>query len=133
MKNFLFSLLIMLMVMSSLACAMPTCTDKIESSSATQLKQPCADHYSNSQDSKKNDNKVNFLLDCMGVDLQKTDYASFNAPDLKVDFIVYASLTDVLTNQFINFDSNAIRGSPLRSDTSVIGLSVYQTTQRFRL
>jgi len=91
---------------------------------------PC---HQQSKEDADGEGGVMLMQDCMGVDLQKSDTASIDKPDLKTDFVVYASLTDVLTNQLTQIDSNAIRGPPMRPDIVATYLPVYQTTQRFRL
>lgn len=116
--------------MPSLVCGVSLCP--MQSAQAAEISAdksvPC--HEQSQEDT---DSGVMLMQDCMGVDFQKSDTASIDKPDLKTDFVVYASLTDVLTNQLTQIDSNAIRGPPLRPDIVATYLPVYQTTQRFRL
>lgn len=135
MRKFLYSLLILLMLMPSLACAMPTCGPKAKESAAASL--PCAEHHpGHDTGSKKEGGKgnVNLLIDCMGVDMQKADTASLDKPDIKKDLIVYTLVADVSPSRFLPADAGAIRGPPpdwpALSQTQP---SILLTTQRLRI
>ena len=112
-RKFLFSFLVVLMITPSLACAMPTCADR--TGSMSQVEQPCADHHSNSQDSEKDTKQVNLLLDCMGVDLQKSDTASIDKPDLKIDLVSYAPYSETVASLTVLSSADTIRGPPDRA------------------
>ena len=131
MRKFLFSFLVLLMIMPSLLCAMPSCADK--EGSVAQSEQPCANHYSNGLDGDNDINQVNLLLDCMSVDLQKGDPSSYDKANFETDLVAYDFLTVVLADPFAEIDSNSIRGSPSSPDIYPTNLPVYQTTKRFRL
>lgn len=130
-RKFLFSFLVVLMITPSLACAMPTCADR--TGSMTQVEQPCADHHSNNQDSKKDTNQVNLLLDCMSVDLQKADSISVDKPDLEIDQVSYALYSETLASLTILSNIDTIRGPPNRASLPLKALPIFMTTQRFRI
>jgi hypothetical protein len=130
-KNFIAAFLVVLMLMPSLACAMPTCTGK----EAAAVNKPCAEHHpGHDSKSSKQSGKVNLLIDCMGVDLQKADTASMEKPDLKIGFVVYALANETASDFIIHKDAGSIRGPPpdwpalLRTQPSIL-----LTTQRFRI
>ena len=132
MRKFLFSFLILLMLTPSLACAMPSCVKgaKAEMSSS----QPCAEHHPGHESGKKETGKVNLLLDCMGVDMQKADTASIDKPDLKKDFVVYALANDAPVIQVLHTDEGTIRGPPPDwPNLHETQPSLILTTQRFRI
>lgn len=133
MRKFLYSLLILLMLMPSLACAMPTCGPKAEESAAATL--PCAEHHPGHEtDDKKENGKVNLLIDCMGVDMQKADTASLDKLDIKKDLIVYTLVADAAVSRFAPTDVGTIRGPP--PDWPVLSQtqpSILLTTQRLRI
>ena len=91
---------------------------------------PCHEQFEENVDGEGG---VMLMQDCMGVDLQKSNMASIDKPDLKTDLVIYASLTNVLNNLLTKIESDSIRGSPLRPDFAAIDLPIYQVTQRFRL
>jgi hypothetical protein len=129
MRQLALTFLTVLMLMPSLACAMPMCKSNAQASATP----PCHGATHANQENADQNTSGMLIQDCMGVDLQKSDTVSIDNPDLKTDFVVYASLTNVLTNQLAQIDSNTIRGPPLRPDFVVTDLPVYQTTQRLRL
>lgn len=132
MKKFLAVIMMLVMLTPSLACAMPVCADEAQ---AAATEQPCAEHHPGHESSDKKDTgKVNFLLDCMGVDLQKADTASLDKPDLKADPVIYALAADIVTSPLAHADSSTIRGPP--PDWSALSRtqpSILLTTQRFRI
>jgi hypothetical protein len=135
MRNFLTFLLIFLMLTPSLACAMPTCGPKAKDSVVTAVL-PCADHYPNHEtgSKKQSGGKVNLLIDCMGVDMQKADITSLDKPDIKNDIIVYALVADVAISRFMPTDAGTIRGPP--HDWPALSRTqppILLTTQRFRI
>ncbi len=130
MKKLTLTFLTLLMVMPSLVCGMTLCPMQSAQAAEIGTDKPVPCHEQSQEDAESG---VMLMQDCMGVDLQKSDTASIDKPDLKTDFVVYTSLTDVLTTQLTQIDSNAIRGPPMRPDIVATYLPVYQTTQRFRL
>ena len=132
MRKFIFSFLISLMIMPSLACAMPVCADNKEVfQSATQ---PCAGHHSNeTADQGVQDNQVNLLLDCMGVDLQKSDTSSIDKPDLNIDLVFYAPYSEIVASLTVLSSADTIRGPPDRANLLPKTLPIFMTTQRFRI
>lgn len=134
MRKFLLSFLILLMLTPSLACAMPTCDPKAQESAAATL--PCAEHHPGHQtEGKKESGKVNLLIDCMGVDMQKADTtASLDKFDLKKDLVVYALVAVASVSQLVSADVGTIRGPPPDWPTlSRTQPSILLTTQRFRI
>jgi hypothetical protein len=133
MRNFFTSILVLLMLTPSLACAMPMCFDKAE---AIKAEQPCAGHASDhhGDNSAPKGKAAGIMADCMGVDFQKADTASFDKPDLKSDPVVYTLVANIVTKPLVNIDSGTIRGPPpdwpTRSRTQP---SILLTTQRFRI
>jgi hypothetical protein len=134
-RKFLYSLLIILMLTPSLACAMPTCGPKAKESAAAAL--PCAEHHSGHDTGSKKEGgkgKVNLLIDCMGVDMQKADTASLDKPDIKKDLVIYALVADVSASRFSAADVGTIRGPPPDWPAfSQTQPSILLTTQRLRI
>jgi hypothetical protein len=133
MKKLLLGFMLLLVVTPSLACAMPVCSNK---AGATQSGHPCADHASDhhGDESQSNGKKAGLLADCMGVDFQKATATNIDKPDLKTDFIVYALIDEVLTDQFLYNDKIHIRGPPPDwPDHSQTQPSILLTTLRFRI
>ena len=133
MKSLLYSFAILLMLMPSLACAMPSCS----SEDATEKIQPCANSHSEhhkSRETKKESGKVNLLLDCMGVDLQTADAESVEEPKIEETPVKFDIVIDLISNPHMLFEGSTIRGPPpdnphiSRSKPSLI-----LTTQRFRI
>lgn len=121
------------MLMPSLACAMPVCADKA-TQSLEQAQQPCAEHHSDNTSDSNKDTKVKFLVDCMGVDLQKADTTSIDKPILKAagDSYILAALVPAVSVPHIAI--GIIRGPP--PDHSGLSSSyppVFLTTQRIRI
>lgn len=133
MKRLLLGFLVLLMLTPSLACAMPVCFDKAE---AAKTEQPCAGHTSehHGDKSEPKGKKAGLMADCMGVDFQKADTASFEKPDLKSDSVVYALVADVVIAQTLHTDVGTIRGPPPDWPAlSQIQPSILLTTQRLRI
>jgi hypothetical protein len=135
MRKLLYSFLILLMLTPSLACAMPICGPEAKKAASTVL--PCAEHHpGNGADGKKESgkSKVNLLIDCMGVDLQKADTANLDKPDVKKDLTAYPVMADVSASRFLPVNAGAIRGPPpdwpALSQTQP---SILLTTERFRI
>lgn len=128
-------MLILLMLTPSLACAMPACEAKAEGSAVASL--PCAEHHSgrNSDNKDEESGKVNLLIDCMGVDMQKADTATnLNKSDVKNDFITYPLVADIAANRFLPADTGVIRGPPPDWPTlSQTQPSILLTTRRIRV
>jgi hypothetical protein len=132
MKQAIFTFLIALMIMPSLACAMPVCAD--DTPAEVSSAQPCAGHHSeNNQTDSSSDRQVNLLLDCMGVDLQTADAVSFNTPDLKTSYIAFPFINETLNVQFLNAKTQSIRGPPYRTSFLEPQRPIFLTTQRFRI
>lgn len=135
MRQLLLGFLMLVMLMPSLACAMPTCGPKAKESAAAAL--PCAEHHpGHNTGSKKEDGKgkVNLLIDCMGVDMQKADTASLDKPDIKKDSVVYVLVADVSPSRFLPTSVGTIRGPPPDwPRVSQAQPSILLTTQRLRI
>lgn len=133
MKKMLFGILVFLMLTPSLACAMPVCFDKAE---AVKANQPCAGHASehHGDKSEPKSKKAGLMADCMGVDFQKADTASFEKPDLKSDSIHFIMADGLALNNVSHTDAGTIRGPPpdwpALSQTQP---SILLTTQRLRI
>ncbi|MCE7887920.1 MAG: hypothetical protein DYH13_10530 [Alphaproteobacteria bacterium PRO2] len=129
----LFGILVFLMLTPSLACAMPVCFDKAE---AVKANQPCAGHASehHGDKSEPKSKKAGLMADCMGVDFQKADTASFEKPDLKSDSIHFIMADGLALNNVSHTDAGTIRGPPpdwpALSQTQP---SILLTTQRLRI
>jgi hypothetical protein len=133
MKRFLISFLALLMLTPSLACAMSTCGNgdaQVEAST----EQPCAGHHLGSGQENKNTPKVNLLLDCMGVDMQKADTASIDNPNLKKELVAYDIATGINASLFVHTNIRPIRAPPPEWSTPLQAASlIILTTQRFRI
>ncbi len=132
MRNLVLGLLTLLMLTPSLACAMPTCAD--DKQQVETKNQPCADRHSEHGKNNKDSSTVNFVVDCMGVDMQLADTASLDKPDFTTDVVIYAFAADVVNNQLIQTEAGTIRGPPpdllSRYETQP---SIILTTQRYRI
>ncbi len=131
MKKFIYSFLVLVMLTPSLACAMPTCAD--DASGIIKVEKPCADHLSKNTKADKSSDQVKLVLDCMGVDLQKADTASINAPDLKSFSVSYILTDDRFGAQNINQYTQEIRGPPPFTALTQTQPPILQSTQRVRL
>jgi len=129
MRKFIFSFLVVLMLTPSLACAMPTCA----SDAGVTAEQPCADHNQNNGVNSTKADSVDFLLDCMGVDLQQADATVLSAPNLETTDVVYPFSLNVALVQFEGKDALTIRGPPDRISLLEPKTPIFQTTQRFRI
>lgn len=137
MRKFLAALMMLVMLTPSLACAMPVCADKAQAAVTTE--QPCAEHHAghdtgSGKDSSSSPKGINFLIDCMGVDLQTADSASVQKPDIQAG-PVFASIivTDVPVVP-ASAQSSEIRGPPPDWLTlSQTQPSILLTTQRLRI
>ncbi len=134
MRKLLVTILMLVMLTPSLACAMPICADEAQ---AAAVEQPCAGHSGHHQSSEKKEpvGKVNFLKDCMGVDLQVADdAASVKVPDLKKDTPFDDSLVAYPAKIWPAVAAIEIRGPP--PDWLAFLLtqpSILLTTQRLRI
>lgn len=122
----------LIMLTPSLACAMPICADSKKKTTQNEHT-PCAEHHS-SPETDKSSNKVDLLIDCMGVDLQTADsHADLKQPDFKSDVIVYATADDIFLSP-PDYIGSKIRGPPpdwlARSQTHP---PLILTTHRFRI
>ncbi|MCC6598093.1 MAG: hypothetical protein IT559_04835 [Alphaproteobacteria bacterium] len=111
---------------------MPMCTDE---ALAAQAGIPCADHADHHGDKKEGkSNKLTFMSDCAGVDMQKADTASYDKPDIKKDLIVYPLVADIAVSRFLPTDVGTIRGPPPDWPAfSQTQPSILLTTQRLRI
>lgn len=111
---------------------MPSCVNGAKAEASAN--QPCAEHHPGHETGgKKETGKVNLLLDCMGVDMQKADTASIDKPNLKTDFVVYALVTEIVVDQLAHTDIGTIRGPPPTANATSPSRPLYLTTQRFRI
>ena len=71
MRKVLVSILMLVMLTPSLACAMPLCDDAVKT---VAIEKPCAGHGDHHTPGKEEAaTKVALMKDCMGVDLQVVD------------------------------------------------------------
>lgn len=131
MKRLLLSLMMLVMITPSLACAMPICADGKEAARIEQ--KPCAEHHSDSQKDESK-GKVRLLIDCTGVDLQVADsQADLKAPNTQPDVSVYTLTDETLLSQH-DYIISKIRGPPPdQPSLSETHPSIILTTQRFRI
>ncbi len=119
----------LVMLTPSLVCAMPICTDE---ALAAKAEIPCADHHGDKKEGKSN--KLTFLSDCAGVDMQKAETASLEKFDLKADSSVYILADSLPLYNLAHTDAGTIRGPP--PDWPALSRtqpSILLTTQRFRI
>ncbi|MAM34395.1 MAG: hypothetical protein CMH28_04905 [Micavibrio sp.] len=137
MKIKLFAFLLLLVVMPSLACAMPTCHKEEKQ----VVSKPChsqnkAEHDTHStQDDNRQMGHVDFLLDCMNVDLQTASDVTFDKPNLQIESVAYPSLDMIPSDLASLSENNAIRGPPFHVTSRPVypQVSVVLSTQRFRI
>lgn len=136
MKKFLAVIMMLVMLTPSLACAMPICADEAQ---AAATEQPCAEHHAghdtdSGKESSSSPKGVNFLIDCMGVDLQTADSASVQKPDIQAGLIFSAVINTDVPVIPAPAQSSEIRGPPpdwlALSQTQP---SILLTTQRLRI
>ena len=136
MKKFLAVIMMLVMLMPSLACAMPVCADKAQ---VTAPEQPCAEHHpghdtGNGKDSSPPPKGINFLIDCMGVDLQTADNATVQKPDIQAGPVFAAIIIRDVPVVPAPVDHREIRGPPPDwPDLLQAQPSILLTTQRFRI
>ncbi len=122
----------LVMLTPSLVCAMPICTDE---ALAAKAQMPCADHADHHGDKKEGkSDKLTFMSDCAGVDMQKADAASLEKPDLKSHSLLFVLVDDLALDNFSHADAGNIRGPP--PDWPALSRtqpSILLTTQRFRI
>ncbi len=133
MKKLLVGFLVLVMLTPSLACAMPMCVDEAQAAKADR---PCADHapHHGDTESTPKGNAGGLMADCMGVDFQTADTASLEKPDVKTSPVVYALVSEMLSNFIAHTDVGTIRGPP--PDWPALSRtqpSILLTTQRFRI
>lgn len=136
MRKFLAAILMLVMLTPSLACAMPVCADKAQ---AAAMEQPCAEHHTghdtdSGKDSSSSSQGVNFLIDCMGVDLQTADGVAVQKPDIQAGPVFAALAMNDVPVVPVPAEHSEIRGPPpdwpLFSQAQP---SILLTTQRFRI
>lgn len=136
MKKFLAVIMMLVMLTPSLACAMPVCADEAQ---AAATEQPCAEHHAghdtgSGKESSSSPKGVNFLIDCMGVDLQTTDSAAVQKSDIQAGLIFAAIPIMALPVVPAPAQSSEIRGPPPnRLTLSQTQPSILLTTQRLRI
>lgn len=136
MKKSLAVIMMLIMLTPSLACAMPVCADKAQ---AAATEQPCAEHHAghdtgSGKDSSSSPKGINFLIDCMGVDLQTADSASVQKPDIQAGPVFAAVINTDVPVIPAPVQSSEIRGPP--PDWPALSQaqpSILLTTQRFRI
>ena len=124
--------MVLLMIAPSLACAMPMCMNEIKENGV--VSKPCSDHHEASETKKGDVGSVMFMLDCMGVDLQKADAVAFEKANIQLDPIHHPFINNAVLSQNI-FESGAIiRGPPPdRGEYKQTYQSIILTTQRLRI
>ncbi len=123
MKKVLLGFLMLVMLTPSLACAMP-CADSRQTIQTT----PCADHDSRSSD------KINLVIDCMGVDLQTADHQTVLVrPDASADLLVYALADQILLPRPGDAAPKILGPPPDTPAVSGTHPSILLTTKRIRL
>lgn len=132
MKQLWLAFLMLVMLTPSLVCAMPVCTNEVL---AAKAEVPCADHAGHHGDKKEGkSNKLTFMSDCAGVDMQKADTAAFEKPDLKSAPFLFVLVDDLSRDNLVHADAGNIRGPPpdwpRYSQTQP---SILLTTQRLRI
>lgn len=132
MKQFFGAFLALLMLMPSLACAMPVCAQSLKSSAS--IEKPCHDHEASQESGKQKSDHIRFVIDCMGVDLQKADTAHFEKADLRTVLIDLPFIDNALTSQNSDYRPQIIRGPPPdRFAGDQDHSSIILTTQRLRI
>lgn len=132
MKQFFGAFLALLMLMPSLACAMPVCAQSLKSSAS--IEKPCHDHEANQKSDKQKSDHIRFVIDCMGVDLQKADTAHFEKADIRATSIDLLFIDNAVTSQNLIYNPQVIRGPPLDWVSSNQNYSsIILTTQRLRI
>ena len=131
MRRLLFSFLILVMLVPSMACAMPSCAGMMPSSTERHMSH--MQHMSH-EHSGKPMGKVKLLGDCMGNDLQAVDMVHLDPLKMvKKMEMVPAEAGHVLRHILLESASD-IRGSPPDwQRVSVRQPSLILTTQRIRL
>lgn len=124
--------MVLLIITPSLACAMPICANGAKEGGVAS--KPCSEHHDASELKKDAIGSVKFMLDCMGVDLQKADAVSFEKASIQLDPIHHPFINNAVLSQNI-FESGAIiRGPPPdRGDYKQSYQSIILTTQRLRI
>ena len=132
MKQFFGAFLALLMLMPSLACAIPVCVQSLKSS--ISVEKPCHGHEANQKSGKQKSDDIRFVIDCMGVDLQKADTAHFKKADIRTTSIDLPFIDNAVTSQSLTYSPQVIRGPPLDWISSNQNHpSIILTTQRLRI
>lgn len=120
------------MFVPSLACAMPVCAQSLKSS--VSLEKPCHEHEAGQKANNKKSDHIRFVIDCMGVDLQKADAVSFDKANIQLDTFDHMFISDVIIAQNIYKSDTIIRGPPPDfGEPSYPTQSLILTTQRLRI
>lgn len=120
------------MVMPSLACAMPACVNEVKGEN--HIIAHCAGHHKESQSKKGQSDGVRFVLDCMGVDLQKADVVAFENAHIQINLLDHLFFGDTVTAQNLYKIGTIIRGPPPDfAEYSYPTQSIILTTQRLRI
>lgn len=129
MRQYALALLTVLMLMPSLACAMPMCKGGNAEISGSQ---PC--HGFTHSEKDKGDNHAGMLIqDCLDVDFMVQDVSYDIQPDLSLDAsdFAWADLSALHGLELQNM--NVIRGSPPMPDEARTRQLTFLTTQRIRI
>lgn len=132
MRKLVATLLMLIMLTPSLACAMPICAGEAATKTAAK---PCAadtkDHGSQPSETGK---KLSLLKDCMGVDLQVADGISIHKPDLQDVVIFMQTLNRDRPVSGPDNKTDGIRGPPPDwPSIKSFQPSLILSTQRFRI
>ena len=132
MRKLLATLMMLVMLTPSLACAMPICAGETAAKIATK---PCFEHTTNHRNQKsETGKKLNLLKDCMGVDLQVADDVSIHKPDLQDTPVFILALNSGLPVSWPDNKTDGIRGPPpYWPDIQSTQPSLILSTQRFRI
>ncbi len=132
MKDFFVSFLVFLLLTPSIACAMPVCLHETEEKGIVAT--PCSEHHEGTQSKKDNVGGVRFMLDCMGVDLQKADTVSIENANVQLDPVHYLFINDAVLAQNIYEGRAFIREPPPDgSYHRTPHTSIILSTQRLRI
>lgn len=129
MKQFALAFLTVLMLMPSLACAMPMCKSDAQASGTP----PC--HGATHANQENADQKTGGMLiqDCLDVDFMAQNISYDIQPDLSLDSMDFAWADLSILHSFELQNINSIRGPPIIPDQARTGQHTYLTTKRLRI
>ena len=136
MRKFLLSVLMLIMLTPSLACAMPVCAEPAQAAKPMAMSDiPChgMDHHSDKKEKKSSSGML--MKDCMGLELQTADNGPvIYKPDISKDVPVILAFNVQPVSVWTSGNVSSIRGSPPdwpgHSQTKP---SILLTTQRLRI